>query len=189
MIGAFVFGMSMPKGEVESSIVDRVEGFVSGILMPVFFAVVGHRVDVYGIANGLPWAMVGLVVVLACLAKVLSTVFAGYLCGMKCKEAATLGVVMNTKSLLALLILEVGIEQKVFSLVLLICSLKLISSIDQISLLIFAILSSHACVHLLIMIHIAYFSAGSNNPDLYGNGGCGVGNDNDRYAHHFSNSK
>ncbi|XP_058196119.1 cation/H(+) antiporter 15-like isoform X2 [Rhododendron vialii] len=112
VIGAFVFGMSMPKGEVESSIVDRVEGFVSGILMPVFFAAVGHRVDVYGIANGLPWAMVGLVVVLACLAKVLSTVFAGYLCGMKCKEAVTLGVVMNTKSLLALLILEVGIEQK-----------------------------------------------------------------------------
>lgn len=115
MIGAFVFGMSLPKGEVESSIVDRVEGFVSGIMMPVFFAAVGHRINVYGIGNDLPWVMVGLVVVLACLAKVLSTVFAGYFYGMKYKEAATLGVVMNTKSLLAFFILQVGIEQKVYS--------------------------------------------------------------------------
>ncbi|KAA8514953.1 hypothetical protein F0562_018260 [Nyssa sinensis] len=115
IIGAFVFGLVIPKGVLEAALVQKLEGFVLGFLMPVFFAVCGLRIDVSAITSDASWEMVALVIGSACAAKFLSTLFVFSFCQMPLKEAVFLGVLVNTKSLFAIVILFIGVEQKALS--------------------------------------------------------------------------
>ncbi|XP_059637554.1 cation/H(+) antiporter 15-like [Cornus florida] len=115
IVGAFAFGLAIPRGELEATIVDRLEEFVSAFLMPLFFAVCGLKTDIDTIVDNTSLAMVLLVIVLASSAKIVSTVLASFLCKIEIKEAMTLGLVMNTKSILAVIILYLGLEQRALS--------------------------------------------------------------------------
>ncbi|KAF4353221.1 hypothetical protein F8388_014689 [Cannabis sativa] len=66
IIGGFVFGLIMPKQkELKTILMERIEDFVSGIMIPLFFLIVGlrtNRQDVFEGQFGI-WRIVGVVVV------------------------------------------------------------------------------------------------------------------------------
>lgn len=112
--GAFMLGVIMPKGDLTDTIMEKVEDFVSGILMPIFFIMVGLRVKIGQITHGTSWANAFLVIVLTFLPKIFSTYCISFLYGMPALDGLSLGLLMNTKGLLSLIILCTGRDLKVF---------------------------------------------------------------------------
>uniref|UniRef100_A0A5B7BA09 Putative cation/H(+) antiporter 15-like n=1 Tax=Davidia involucrata TaxID=16924 RepID=A0A5B7BA09_DAVIN len=116
IIGAFVFGLVIPNGVLEATLVERLEEFVSGFLMPVFFVVCGLRTDVDQITSTSTTdkassPIVALIIAAACLVKFVGTLFISSFCHIPVKEAMSLGLLMNTKSLFAMVVLYTGLEQ------------------------------------------------------------------------------
>ncbi|XP_077244832.1 cation/H(+) antiporter 20-like [Tasmannia lanceolata] len=116
IFGAFVFGLMIPKdGEFSGRLIERIEDFVSGLLLPLYFASSGLKTDVAKIHGAEAWGLLGLVVGTACIGKISGTFFIAILNKIRAREALTLGVLMNTKGLVELIVLNIGKENKVLN--------------------------------------------------------------------------
>ncbi|KAG2399453.1 Cation/H(+) antiporter 15 Protein CATION/H+ EXCHANGER 15 [Vigna angularis] len=114
VFGAFVFGLVIPNGPLSFTLVEKLEDFVSGLLLPLFFAISGLKTNLALINGSYTWAILILVIFLACIGKVLGTLLIALLYQMPIREGAALGLLMNTKGLVEMVVLNVGKDQKVF---------------------------------------------------------------------------
>ncbi|OEL31422.1 Cation/H(+) antiporter 20 [Dichanthelium oligosanthes] len=116
IFGAFVFGLTVPKeGAFAGRVTARVEDLVAELLLPLYFASSGLKTDVATIRGGEAWGMLALVIGTACAGKIAGTFGVAMACGMSAREAVVLGVVMNTKGLVELIVLNIGRERKVLN--------------------------------------------------------------------------
>ncbi|GJN36285.1 hypothetical protein PR202_gb25132 [Eleusine coracana subsp. coracana] len=116
IFGAFVFGLTVPKdGDFAGRVTERIEDLVSELLLPLYFASSGLKTDVATIRGGETWGMLALVIVTACAGKIVGTFGVALACGMSATESVVLGVVMNTKGLVELIVLNIGRERKVLN--------------------------------------------------------------------------
>lgn len=116
IFGAFIFGLTIPKnGEFAERLIERIEDFVSGLLLPLYFASSGLKTDVAKIRGGEAWGLLVLVITTACAGKILGTFVVAMMFMMPVRESLTLGVLMNTKGLVELIVLNIGKEKKVLN--------------------------------------------------------------------------
>ncbi|XP_019161332.1 PREDICTED: cation/H(+) antiporter 20 [Ipomoea nil] len=116
IFGAFVFGLTIPKGSVFSErLILRIEDFVSGLLLPLYFASSGLKTDVAKICGAEAWGLLVLVITAACSGKIIGTFVVAMLCKAPARESLTLGLLMNTKGLVELIVLNIGKEKKVLN--------------------------------------------------------------------------
>ncbi|KAI3809432.1 hypothetical protein L1987_25404 [Smallanthus sonchifolius] len=115
IFGAFIFGLTIPKGNFAEKLIERIEDFVSGLLLPLYFASSGLKTDVTKISGGKAWGLLAMVITAACGGKILGTFVVAVLCMMPMRESITLGLLMNTKGLVELIVLNIGKEKKVLN--------------------------------------------------------------------------
>ncbi|KAF3449263.1 hypothetical protein FNV43_RR09991 [Rhamnella rubrinervis] len=116
IFGAFIFGLTIPKGgEFTDRLIERIEDFVSGLLLPLYFASSGLKTDVAKISGAKAWGLLGLVISTACAGKILGTFSVAMMFMIPARESLTLGVLMNTKGLVELIVLNIGKEKKVLN--------------------------------------------------------------------------
>ncbi|CAI9095892.1 OLC1v1031922C1 [Oldenlandia corymbosa var. corymbosa] len=113
VFGAFVFGLVIPNGPLGLTLIERLEDFVSGLLLPLFFAISGLKTEIGTIRGVGTWGILFLVIVLSCAGKVAGTLLVALYYKMPFYEGLTLGLLMNTKGLVEMIILNVGKDQKV----------------------------------------------------------------------------
>jgi len=88
----------------------RLSGLLHAVLLPIFFALSGLRTQVGLVSGGEEWLILVAVVVLACAGKMGGTILAGRLSGMSFRDSAPVGVLMNTRGLMELIVLNVGLD-------------------------------------------------------------------------------
>lgn len=115
VFGAFIFGLVIPNGPLGVTLIERLEDFVSGILLPLFFAISGLKTSIGAIDGADTWGILVLVIVLACAGKIAGTLLVALLYQMPFYDGVTLGLLMNTKGLVEMIVLNVGKDQKVIS--------------------------------------------------------------------------
>ncbi|EXC32126.1 Cation/H(+) antiporter 15 [Morus notabilis] len=117
ILGGFMLGVIMPKGELKEKLMEKVEDFVLGLMMPLFFIVVGLRTNhllVFGGQFGIG-KIIG-VLGLAFVAKIASTFLAAvFFNKMKFRDSLALGLLMNTKGLLTLIVISSARDIKVLN--------------------------------------------------------------------------
>lgn len=114
IFGAFVFGLMIPKtGEFAKTLIWRIEDFVCGLLLPLYFASSGLKTNVNKIQGVRAWGLLAVVISTACTGKILGTFLMGMLCMIPARESLALGLLMNTKGLVELIVLNIGKEKKV----------------------------------------------------------------------------
>ncbi|MED6162663.1 Cation/H(+) antiporter 15 [Stylosanthes scabra] len=113
VFGAFVYGLVIPNGPLAASIIDKLEDFVSGLLLPLFFAISGLKTNLTLIKGAARWGFVILVIPLTFFGKVLGTLFVSLLFQVPVREGVILGLLMNTKGFIEIIVLNVGWDQKV----------------------------------------------------------------------------
>ena len=88
---------------------ERLERPATRYLLPVFFAMVGLRTDLYlinGVGGSLFWCIA--IIVVATVGKMGGTALAGRAAGLPGSDAVTLGILMNTRGLMELVVLNIG---------------------------------------------------------------------------------
>jgi Kef-type K+ transport system membrane component KefB len=111
LFGAFVFGAALPKGDGLSKLLaEKLESVSVVLLLPLFFAFSGLRTRL-GLVSGIEnWLVVAALIGLATLGKFGGSAVAARLTGMRWREASAIGVLMNTRGLMELIVLNVGLE-------------------------------------------------------------------------------
>ncbi|XP_041005561.1 cation/H(+) antiporter 15-like [Juglans microcarpa x Juglans regia] len=113
VFGAFVFGLVIPNGPLGITLIEKLEDFVSGLLLPLFFAISGLKTNISAIKEASTWGILMLVIALACVGKIAGTVLVSMFYQMPIREGITLGLLMNAKGLVEMIVLNVGKDQEV----------------------------------------------------------------------------
>jgi len=106
IFGAFLLGAVFPRGPFGDQIRDHLES-VAIILLPVFFVTTGLNVDIGGIGAAGLWQL-GLILVVACAGKFFGAGVGARSQGLALRESVALGVLMNTRGLTELVVLNIG---------------------------------------------------------------------------------
>ncbi len=116
LFGAFLAGVCLPKSPgFVHDLAEKLEDVTVVLLLPLYFAITGLRTSV-GLLNSLEaWGVCGLVVLVAIAGKWGGAMAAGRAAGLSWREAGAIGVLMNTRGLVELVILNVGLDVGVLS--------------------------------------------------------------------------
>jgi Kef-type K+ transport system membrane component KefB len=114
--GAFLFGAIIPHGSRTARELNRrLDDFVAVLILPAFFAYTGMRTQI-GLVSGLGnWLLCGAIIIVACFGKFGGTLLASRLSGLKWRDSAALGILMNTRGLVELIVLNMGLDLGVTS--------------------------------------------------------------------------
>jgi Kef-type K+ transport system membrane component KefB len=116
LFGAFLFGAVIPHdGRLAEHLRTRMEDLVVVLLLPIFFAFTGMRTQIGLLSSVQDWAICGAVILVATLGKLGGTWVAARLSGLGWRESAALGILMNTRGLMELIVLNVGLDMGVIS--------------------------------------------------------------------------
>jgi Kef-type K+ transport system membrane component KefB len=116
LFGAFLAGLVMPKGgRLEADLRDRLESVTLVLLLPLFFAYTGLRTRI-GLLNSIElWLLCGLIVIVAVGSKLLVSGLIVHASGLPWRESLAVGVLVNTRGLVELVILNVGLDLHILS--------------------------------------------------------------------------
>ena len=116
LFGAFLLGTVIPHDStVARDIREKCEDLVVVLLLPVFFVFTGMRTQI-GLVHGTrDWLACILIIGVASLGKFGGSFLAARWTGSDWREAASLGVLMNTRGLMELIVLNVGLDLGVLS--------------------------------------------------------------------------
>lgn len=116
LFGSFLMGAIMPKEpKFVRYVLDRFETITITLLLPLFFAFTGLRTNIGLLSGPSMWFYCALIILVATSGKLGGSTIAGWLSGMPLREAAGLGTLMNTRGLMELVILNIGLDIKVIS--------------------------------------------------------------------------
>ncbi|MBI1901296.1 MAG: cation:proton antiporter [Planctomycetia bacterium] len=116
IFGAFLLGAVIPHDSaIARTFTRQLEHVVTVLLLPAFFAYTGMRTRIDLVSGGEMWLMCGLIIVVATAGKFGGTLFAARLTGLSWRDSAALGTLMNTRGLMELVVLNIGLDLKVIS--------------------------------------------------------------------------
>jgi Kef-type K+ transport system membrane component KefB/nucleotide-binding universal stress UspA family protein len=116
LFGAFVMGCIMPKGtQFVRHLSEKLEDYTVVFLLPIFFAYAGLRTQI-GLLNSAPmWFYTVLIIAVATAGKFGGSTLAARAAGLPWREASAIGILMNTRGLMEIVIVSAGLELKVIS--------------------------------------------------------------------------
>ena len=116
LFGAFLAGVVMPRHPVFSKeLSQKFEGLIVVLLLPIYFALTGLRSSVFLIAGAEMWIYCAVIIVLAVIGKWGGSMLSARLNGMSWRESAAVGILMNTRGLVELVILNIGLDLGILS--------------------------------------------------------------------------
>ena len=116
LFGAFLLGAIIPhESRLAKELKSRLGDSVTILLLPAFFAYTGMRTQI-GLVSGVEaWLACGLIIFVATLGKFGGTVAAARTAGIGWRDSAALGTLMNTRGLMELIVLNIGLDLGVIS--------------------------------------------------------------------------
>jgi Kef-type K+ transport system membrane component KefB len=116
VFGAFALGAVIPHDSgLARELTDRLEDLVIVLLLPAFFAFTGMRTQIGLVSGTQQWLVCGLIILTACAGKFGGSFVAARLTGLSWRDSTALGLLMNTRGLMELIVLNIGLELKVIS--------------------------------------------------------------------------
>jgi len=116
LFGAFLFGAVLPKdGPLAESVADKLEAVTLSLLLPVFFAYSGLRTELTLVDERAEWIAFAFVMVIAIAGKFGGSALVGRAAGLPLREALAVGVLLNARGLMGLIVLNVGLDLGIVS--------------------------------------------------------------------------
>lgn len=116
LFGAFLLGAVMPKGtRFVRDLSQKLEDYTVIFLLPIFFVYAGLKTRIGLLNSAELWFYTALIIFVACAGKFGGSMLAARFCGLQWRESAAIGILMNTRGLLELVILTIGRDLGVIS--------------------------------------------------------------------------
>lgn len=116
LFGAFMAGAILPAHyDAVKALIRRLEDITVVFLLPLFFAFTGLKTQIGLVNTPELWLLTALIIGVAVLGKFGGAAIAARATGMPWREAGALGALMNTRGLMELVVLNIGLEIGVIS--------------------------------------------------------------------------
>jgi Kef-type K+ transport system membrane component KefB len=116
LFGAFFAGVVMPRAaDAEKAFSRSVEPIVTALLLPLFFAFSGLRTSIQLISTAALWTQAFLVLAVAVVGKGVGSGLAARAMGTSWRDAALIGILLNTRGLVELVVLNIGLDLGILS--------------------------------------------------------------------------
>ncbi|MDX1947924.1 MAG: cation:proton antiporter [Pirellulaceae bacterium] len=111
IFGAFILGAVIPHDSpLAEQLGKHIESVVVVLLLPAFFAFTGMRTEIALVSGWGDWLLCAIIILVATLGKFGGTLVAARLVGQTWRDSAGLGILMNTRGLMELIVLNVGLD-------------------------------------------------------------------------------
>ena len=115
VFGAFIFGVMIPHQSNLARVLHQNLESLTILLLPAFFAFTGMRTEIGLLSGRYEWAVCGVIILLATLGKWGGAVVGARFTGLNWRDSSAVGVLVNTRGLMELIVLNVGLELGVIS--------------------------------------------------------------------------
>jgi Kef-type K+ transport system membrane component KefB len=116
IFGAFLLGAVVPHDSRLARVLEgRIEYLVTILLLPAFFAFTGMRTEIGLLSGWNAWLTCGAIIVVATVGKFGGTLLGARLARYDWQKASSLAILMNTRGLMELIVLNVGLDLGVIS--------------------------------------------------------------------------
>lgn len=111
LFGAFLAGVIMPPlPRFRKLIVDKIEDVSLTLLLPLFFVYTGLRTEIGLLNTPYLWWICSLFILVAIAGKFIGGAFSAKILGENWRDSLSIGVLMNTRGLMELIVLNIGYE-------------------------------------------------------------------------------
>lgn len=116
LFGAFIAGVIMPSNiNFRKIVIDKIEDVSIILLLPLFFVITGLRTQI-GLLNSMGlWITFGWVLLVAVAGKFGGSALAARIVGQSWKDSLSIGILMNTRGLMQLIVLNIGYDLGILS--------------------------------------------------------------------------
>jgi len=116
LFGGFMMGAIMPDiAKFRMIFIEKVEDVSVILLLPLFFVFTGLNTQVGLINDSYLWKVTGAIIAVAVIGKFLGSALAARFVGQSWYDSLTIGALMNTRGLMELIVLNIGLELKVLT--------------------------------------------------------------------------
>jgi len=116
LFGAFMAGAIMPENmRFRSIFIEKVEDVSQVMLLPLFFVFTGLKTNIGLLNEPYMWKVCGLIILVAVVGKFLGSALTAKFVGQNWRDSLTIGALMNTRGLMELIVLNIGLELGVLS--------------------------------------------------------------------------
>lgn len=111
LFGAFMMGAIMPDiSKFRNIFIEKVEDVSVILLLPLFFVFTGLRTEIGLINDPYLWKITGFIILVAVVGKFFGSALAAKFVGQNWRDSFTIGALMNTRGLMELIVLNIGLE-------------------------------------------------------------------------------
>jgi Kef-type K+ transport system membrane component KefB len=111
IFGAFLLGAVIPtESAIAQKLRDKLEDLVTIVLLPIFFAFAGLRTEIGLVSGWENWLLCSAIILTASIGKFGGTTVAARMCGIDWRNSCALGILMNTRGLMELIVLNIGLD-------------------------------------------------------------------------------
>ena len=111
IFGGFMMGVILyDESELVTAWRDRLGDFVTVFFLPIFFTYTGLRTSIGGLDTSADWGLCAAIVTVATVSKLGGAYFMARRCGFDHPQSAMIGFMMNTRALMELIVLNVGLD-------------------------------------------------------------------------------
>ena len=116
LFGAFMAGVIMPDvPKFRTIFIEKVEDVALILLLPLFFVFTGLKTEIGLLNDPYLWKVTGFIILVAVVGKFLGSALAAKFVGQSWRDSLTIGALMNTRGLMELIVLNIGLELKVLT--------------------------------------------------------------------------
>jgi len=115
VFGAFIAGVAMPRGRFADAAIGHLEPLTTTFLLPVFFVYSGLNTQIGLLASPAIWRVAVILVALAIVGKGVACLLAARVSGEAWRESVAIGVLMNARGLMELIILNIGLQHGIIT--------------------------------------------------------------------------
>ena len=116
LFGAFMTGVIMPDiTKFRNLFIEKVEDVSVILLLPLFFVYTGLRTEIGLINDPYLWKITGFIILVAVVGKFFGSALAAKFVGQSWRDSLTIGALMNTRGLMELIVLNIGLDLKVLT--------------------------------------------------------------------------
>ncbi len=116
LFGAFMTGVIMPDiTKFRNHFIEKVEDVSVILLLPLFFVYTGLRTEIGLINDPYLWKITGFIIIVAVIGKFFGSALAAKFVGQSWRDSLTIGALMNTRGLMELVVLNIGLDLKVLT--------------------------------------------------------------------------
>jgi Kef-type K+ transport system membrane component KefB len=111
IFGGFMMGVILyDETDLVAAWRDRLGDFVTVFFLPIFFTYTGLRTSIGGLGTSADWGWCAAIVAVATITKLGGAYFMARRCGLDHPQSAMIGFMMNTRALMELIVLNVGLD-------------------------------------------------------------------------------